>query len=369
VSKNISEIPYTELQERVKSLARVPENSKEKIRGVIQDVYLREIPSKFDWDFLWASSSLTSVAAHNLGTVSINTGTTALSFSNDAALTAQMTGRKISISGNPVVYDFTQTTGSDGTLKPSFEGATNATNASYKIYQPKYPLSKDFDRFPKGGGLYRWEGQQKRAIPEEPYQEGIENFQGSPSPTQEKVRVVEPNTAGVPQIEFRPAPSQARNYGYDYLRQVAPLTETSAGVATIAANGTAVTGNASCRFTDATTGDFFRISDFGKGQDSSWYRILAIQHDSSLTLATAFENSGATNANYCISKAPEFPNRLHPGVLYGAIRALTLDQTDQSFSIYQIKLAEVMSDAKRIHVSRVYSQKIPTIAEDYLYRR
>lgn len=367
MAKNTTKIPYTELQERVIELARVPENAKRKARGVIQDVYTREIPSKFDWNFLITSSGITTIEEYNTGTLSINTGDTTVTFGT-ATIDSSMNGRKLKISGNPVVYNFTMNTSTGGTLNPPFEGSTNATASSYSLFQPTYSLASDFDRFPKDGGLYKWEGGKPSLLEVVDYQEDIEDYSSSVSVPQ-RMRMTDEDTAGCQRVELNPPPSDSLNYGYDYIKQVPSMKETSAGTVTVSAKGTTVTG-VTTRFTDATTGDWFRVSDLGINEDSSWYKVLAIQHDSSLTLSTAFENSGASAAKYCISSAPEFPDRLHPGILYGGVRALTLDQTDESFGIYQVKLAETLSDAKRIHVTRVYSKSFKTVAsEDYLYRR
>jgi len=368
VAANIPEIPYTEIQERLLDIARISADAKIKARGVIQDVYSREIAAKFDWNFLFVSSGLTTIAEHKIGTVSINTGDTSLTFSSDAALTAAMTERKIKISGNDTVFDFTFTDSTGGTVNPSFEGNANASGASYTIFQPIYSLAQDFDRFPKLGGIYRWQGGRKQILSEEPYQEYVSNYQPSPS-TPEKVRIWGTDTAGAQRIEFRPGPNKSRNYGYDYIRQVAPLSETSDGLVTIDAGSTGVIGGTPCRFANATTNDFLRITDLGDRGDSMWYPVLNIAHDSSLTLGVAFANTAVSSANYVIAKAPELPPRLHPAVLFGSVRALTLDQTDESFIIYDQKMAEALSDAKRIHVSRVYDQQVHTIAEDFQYRR
>ena len=60
MSKNTSFIPYTEIVERVMSLGRVNPNAVEKVRGIVQDIYTRDIPTKWDWNFLYASSSITT---------------------------------------------------------------------------------------------------------------------------------------------------------------------------------------------------------------------------------------------------------------------------------------------------------------------
>jgi len=368
MSKNISQIPYREITERVRELARTPENTDEKVRGVIQDVFTREIPSKYDWTFLLASSGITTIDEYKTGNVSINTGSRSANFSSDVTLTAGMVGRKIKVSGNDTLYEITSFGGvTSATLLPSYEGETNASNQSYTIFQPIYALASDFDRFPKDGGIYKWSGGRKEILREEPYQEYNTNFSATPS-TPEKVRLAGTDTAGNQLFEFRPAPKDAKNYGYDYIRSLSPLSETSAGTVTIGADATLVTGHGSV-FTEARTGDWLRVDALGIGQDSSWYRVSLITNGTTLTLNTAFANTLVESANYVISRAPEYPIKVQQAVLWGSLRALAMDQNDQTGAFYHIRFAEVMSDAKRLYATRTYSQKIETVAEDFKYRR
>lgn len=366
MAKNIEFIPYTELQERILHLGRIPENSKGIVRGIIQDMYVRDIPSKYDWTFLFASSSIISIEEKKTGTCSVNTGSTTVSFSG-TTITTDMTGRKIKITGNDAVYDFTYLDSTGGTLNPPFTGDANASGNSYSIYQPKYALAGDFDRLPKDGGVYKWIGGRKEVLKEEYYQEYMDNYQASPGDP-ETIRLSDFDTAGCQTIEFRPAPSKEKVYGYDYLRTVKPLKESSDGTVTISANGTTVTGSTSCRFTEMNTGDYIRINAFGEGEDSSWYRVNNISHNSSMTIST-FANSGVTNTNYVISSIPQYPAKLQPAIMYGTLTQVAVDQNDDSIPLYNIKYAEVMSDSKRLYVTRTYSKQIPSLAEDYMYRR
>lgn len=368
MAKNISELPYTEIVERSMALGRVPENYISKVRGIAQDIYVREIPTKFDWNFLIAESSVTTTAEYKQGSVTLNTGATAAVFSSDVTLDASFTGRRVKVYGNDAVYGVSFSNTTAATLAPSFQGVNNASAASYTIFQPFYALATDFDRFLTDGGIDKWVSGKRETIREESYKEFADKRSSTPS-VPEVMRFYGTDTAGNSVIELMPPPRDARNYAYAYLRKLSPLTETTAGTVTVSARGTTITGDTSCRFTDATTGDWFRIRDFGTGQDSSWYRIIAIAHDSSMTLASQFANSGATNANYTISRAPEMPARMHPAVLYGTLRNILLDQADENAAFYNAKMAEVLSDGKRIYVSRPFSQQVHTIAEEYHYRR
>ena len=368
MSKNLHEIPFTEICERVLEITRTPSNMMGKIRGDVNEVYTVEIPVKFDWNFLIASTSIITTNQYVTGTVSATTGSTTLSFSSDVSLTASMTGSKIKISGNDVVYEMTFVNATSATITPSFQGISNASSTSYSIFSSVFTLPENFDRFPKNGGIYKWNGGQKTIIPEESYQEATSLFQASPTDNPEKVRLVGTDTAGRQQVEFRPAPKSAKVYGCDYLKKLQPLSETSAGTVTISASGTSVSGTSSCRFTESSIGDYIRINAFGVSQDSSWYRINSIANDSSLTIATAFVNSGVVSADYVISSVPKYPAKLHPGLIYGASRYVTVDQNDPNAALHIVRYAEVLSDGKRIYVTRVYNQTIDTIATEFRYR-
>ena len=93
MSKTTTEIPYVELIERGMSIGRVNPNAIEKFRGIVQDIYTRDIPTKHDWTFLFANSSIVTIEEYKTGTVSATTGNQVASFSSDAALTADMVGR------------------------------------------------------------------------------------------------------------------------------------------------------------------------------------------------------------------------------------------------------------------------------------
>lgn len=375
MSKTTVEVPYTEIVERVMSLGRVNANAIEKVRGIIQDIYTRDIPTKHDWNFLFASSSIVTTGEFKTGNASVNTGTRVVSFSTDAVMIDSMNGRKIKFSGNEVVYDITSfMTVSSLQILPEFQGSTNIANGGYSIFQPVYALASDFDRFPKDGGVYKWSGGSKEILSEEPYQEYAENYSGQPS-IPEKLRIVGLDTAGNTLIEFRPAPKDSRVYSYDYLARLSPMQETSTNlVRGISARGVAVALIGTTQYaeitTDTKTINYFRVDALGKGQDSQWYPILSYTGDSALTLRTVFANSAITSsANYTISQIPRIPTMLHPAILYGSLAHIMADQNDPNAVLYLSRYAQVLSDAKRIFVTRVYGQDIHGIHEEWDYRR
>ena len=374
MSKTVTEIPYTEMVERVVSLGRVNPNAIEKVRGIIQDIYTRDIPTKYDWTFLHATSAITSVEEYITGTVSVNTNSRIASFSSDATMVAEMSGRRIKFSGNSVVYDVSSfiTTRSLQLVTP-FQGPANITDGSYTIFQPIYALAPDFDRFPKDGGVFRWSGGNKERLPEEPFQEYADNFSGGPS-IPEKVRLVGIDTAGNQLIEFRPAPNKARVYSYEYLKRLSPMQETTASlIRAVSSGGTAVMLIGTNQFAEVSTAgriNYFRVNLFGKGQDSEWFPVLAYTGNSSFTLRTAFGNSAVTSsAGYTLSEAPQIPTMLHPAIMYGTLAHIMADQGDDNAELYLQRASQIIQEAKRLYASRTYSQDIHGIQEDWDYRR
>lgn len=170
MSKNISEIPITEIVERVKVLGRSGRATDAKIRGITQDIALREIPSKFDWNFMLVSSGLTTIAEYKDGTASINTGGSTVTFSASATITAAMVGRKFNVIGDGGIYEVTSMSSTTScTITPPYQATQNVSNQSYSIFQPIYALAGDFDRFPKPGGIYRQIGSEKKILEELQY--------------------------------------------------------------------------------------------------------------------------------------------------------------------------------------------------------
>lgn len=371
MSTNTSEIPFTEIVERTQKLARVGQDTLHKIRGVVNDVYLREIPAKFDWTFLIVGSSLTTNAEVHDGTVSMTTGDTTVVLTS-GTFPSNCVGWKIKFAGNDTAYDVSAYLSTTSlTINPALWGPQNLTSASYSLYRDIYPLAGNFDRFPKVGGVYRWAGGRKQILAEVQYANYVNDEYQSTAGQPNKTRLVGTNTAGIMEFEFVPAPKDAKVYGYDYVKQLKPLWETSAGTITsIGAGGTIVNASGANFTTVGTDGTYFlRVNELGVGSDSNWYRILSVQNDNQLTLATAFASTAITVATYTISRAPELPVRLHIGVVYGACRQLTIDQNDPNAQFYHVQYASVLSDAKRIYVSRPYSQEMDGIMTDYRYRR
>ena len=369
MAKNIEELPFTEIVERAAEIARERADKESYVRSVANDVYIREIPRKEDWNFFLVSSSLTVVPQYATGNVTATTGSNTVTFSSDVVLTASNNGMQLKISGNDYVYAFTFGNTTGGTITPPFSGSVNATAMPYALFQAYYSLANNFDRFPKNGGLVNYRGSTEEIIMELPYQEWASDYSSTPEDTPKKCRIIGVDTMGNALLEINPPSKSYKTMRYDYFYKPKIMRETTSGLVAIGSLGLTVTGDSNTQFTLATTGDYFRIDAFGTKGDSEWYRIGVINGNSSITLQTAFGLSGATSAGYTICSAPQMPYKMHPAILYGTILQLVADQDDPMFQSYNVKLAEVLSDGKRLYKSRIYNQQIHHLGEDWLYRR
>lgn len=370
MSKNLSELPFTELSERAAQIVRL-EGDDSRVRGAVNDQYVREIPRKEDWSFLVISSAITCTDDYTTGNASADTQGSIFTLSSDTAIDATFVGRKIKFASNANVYEVgTSVIGTTGgQMTPALSGSQNVRSSAYFISQPIYALARDFDRFPKNGGLLLYEGGRITAIPEVPIQEYYRDYTPTPGKPV-KCRLVNVGTDLLQRIELAPPPNDQFVLGYEYLQKLDPMRETTAGFVTIDAGSTSVIGSAgTTRFTEAQTGWYFRIDAFGTGDDSEWYRINAISTNSALTLATAFGLSGAGTSAYTISPVPKYPMKLQPAIMYGAIVTLMADQNDPTSQLYTTKYMEVVNDCRRLYKTRVYSQEIETVLEDFNYRR
>ena len=369
MSKNIDVIPFTELVERTSEIARERADVSPKIRGYVNDVYTREIARKWDWNFLLVGSTITTRQRYNTGTATANTGATTVTFSTDVSIDSSYTGSQLSLTGNDVIYDAIYQSATSVTIQPPISGNVNASSTSYNLFFPIYSLPSDFDRFPKNGGLANYLGGVQNVIQEVPFQEWGSYYSPTPSDTVERMRIIGVDTAGNQRIEVNPPPLNAKSYLTNYYQSLSPMLETTAGlIGNITSGGTNVIGDSNCRFLEATTGDYLRIDNLGKSNDSLWYRIIAIANNSNLTLQTAFASTGITSANYVICSSPQMPVKLHAAILYGSVLQTVTDQDDPLYAAYNLKLAEVLSDSKRLYVSRIYNQDIHHLGEQYLYR-
>lgn len=369
MGKLTTEKPFTELVERTREVARIDsDNDRSRARGAVNHAYTQKVPREEDWTVLLATSSIPCTPRYNTGLATATTQSTTVSFSG-AALTAAMTGRRIKFAEEGNVYAFTYVNASTGTISPQLSGTRNITGGAFDVFQPVYSLAADFERFKKESGPEYWTGGRPatvRCVDEYEFKRDYSAVPGIPS----ICRLVTSGTDGLQAIELSPPPKDAIHLPYEYLRKLAPLRESTAGVITIDAGSTVVVGSAgTTRFTEAQVGWYLRVDAHGTGEDSEWYRILGLTHNSSLTLQSAFGPVAATTAPYTLAAAPALPAMMHDAIWQSAVMSIAADQNDPLFKLYDAEYGKVISDAKRLYKSRQYNRHTESDLEDYNFRR
>src|SRR3990167_2989764 len=365
---NIRTLPFTEIVERASDLSRTNADSKQRIRGIVNEVYTLDIPKEYDWSFLKASSAISVLAEHKSGYASVTTQGTAVTLQSSNTISAAYTGRKVKFSGNANIYDFTFSNNTGGTISPPLSGITNISTGGYTIFQNIYTLPADFDRFPVNGGLLFYSAGQPKPLPELLDDDYYEQATASPASTPEYCRLVGYDTAGVRQVEVLPPPSQAYILLNEYIKTLPPMSENTMGTVVITSNQTAVIGTGTV-FTQMNTGDYLRFDPFGKGADSVWYQINAISSDTNLTLATNFRKDSSVSGSFVICSIPRMPYRFHDALIYGSLRKLLPDEKDPMLAYANAEYQKIILYNKNLEQSRHAKDDVELIAEDYQYRR
>lgn len=365
---NLRLLPFSEIVEVVLDKSRNNADSKQRIRGVVNEVYTLDIPKEYDWSFLKASSAISTIAEHKSGFASVTTQNTAVVLQSSNTISAAYTGRKIKFNGNANIYDFTFSQSTGGTVSPALSGITNVSTGGYTIFQNIYTLPADFDRFPVNGGLLFYSAGQPRPLPELLDDDYYEQAIASPTSTPENCRLVGYDTMGVRQFEVLPPPSQVYILLNEYIKVLPPMSENTMGTVVITSNQTAVTGTGTI-FTQMNTGDYLRFDAFGKGADSVWYQINAISSDTNLTLAANFRKDSSVSGSFTISSAPRMPYRFQDALIYGSLRKLLPDEKDPMLAYADKEYTKIIVYNKNLEQSRHAKDDVELIAENYQYRR
>jgi len=366
----IQTIPFIEIIERVRRLAREKASNEGVVRGIVNDIYTRDIPKEADWSYAKSQSALSCLAEQNTGVVSINTQSTACWFSSGLTLDSSYTGRKIKFNGNSNIYDLTFVASNSASINPPLSGLANIGSGGYTIFKDIFSLASDFDRFPVNGGLLYYSAGIPTPIPEKTDDDWYSSFYASPGVEPEMCRLIQPDTAGNAQVQINPPPQDPIVVQYEYLKGFKPMSFSTAGGTVVTSNNSLAVTGTSTYFTYMTTGDYFRIDNLGIADDSDWYRIATISSNTDMTLEKAFrtDTQGAFT-KFTISSAPEIPYRIQDAIIYGTMTRLLTDQNDKFFQLYQMKYENTIKDNKVLYANRMAKDDIDLIASDYNYRR
>jgi hypothetical protein len=169
----------------------------------------REILDQRDWMGLHADRILQTVAPHNAGSISLTSGSTAVT-GVGTAFTSAMTGRKIRATGGREWYTFTYVSPTSGTLDRPYEG-TSGTNLGYTIYQDTYTVAPEVKLVETMGG----QGPQTLE-----FLRRLDFLTGEPQLWAPGNDTDESNPPVLHTVELWPAPQSAFGIPYRYLTAV-----------------------------------------------------------------------------------------------------------------------------------------------------
>jgi len=360
--------PFSEIVERTQDLTRSNADTKQRIRGIVNDVYTTDITKEYDWSWLKASSAISCIAQFNTGVVTVSTQGTIVTMSGATTIDTTFTGRKIKFGDNPDVYDVTYLGTTGVTISPPLSGATNISDGTYTIFKNIFSLPGDFDRFPINGGLLSYQGGQPTPLPELMDDDYYAQVNASPTTIPDNCRMLGYDASGNLQVEIIPPPASAYILVEEYIKSLDPMKENTAGTIVMSSNSLVVTGTSTI-FNTMSAGDYVRADNFGKSTDSVWYRISAITSNTNMTLATVFRTDSSYTGAFTISSAPKMPSKLQSAIMWGAIMKILPDQKDPMFIMAKIEYERSIKDNKVMEQNRHSKDNVGLIAEDMEYRR
>jgi hypothetical protein len=352
-----STIPFTELYERVLTMARIDSpNNEDFAKGIVNDIYTRTLPRMEDWTPITTDSYVTMVPEYTTGTVTISAGSTSIT-GNSTVWTAAMTvdaGYKIKIAGNDNVYKFEYVSGTSGTLNMPLSGDTDLTQATYVIFKDEYTLAADFDRFLKNGSIYVYSGGRVRdIIKEAAHDVFITDFRPETSDRLKMAIISRTNSSGTRMVRLNPPPKKALVYPYEYIKRLNPMKEYFAGTVDATEASDTVTGTDTAWSGNVSAGDYFRIDGNGIGDSSKWYKIQSVDSNTQITLEDDFVELSETSSSYTISSAPTaFPTEFHEFILYDAVLTVVGEQSDSNIEGFAARRLEISQDLKKNYKSR-----------------
>ncbi len=355
----IGVIPFTELYERLLNLGRIDSpNNADYAKGIVNDSYTRTLTRVEDWQMIVLEDNLQMVDVEKAGTITAtvaSTSVTGVGTTFTSAMTAEE-GFKIKFTSNRDVYKFDFLTSTTGTITPSLSGPNGITAGNYVIFKDEYALASDHDRFLKNGSVYvKADGRLQDTIKEVPRDFFQEDFSASPQDPIRRVLQTRVNaTSGAKMLRVNPPPNnQSRNYPYEYIRKISPMSEYSTGTVAVTNANTAVTGTDTLWLSNVSAGDFFRVDANGIAESSIWYKIASVTNDTELVLESNYGEATEALLDYTASTSPkEFPSEFHEFILYDGLVIVGGEQGDPNVTGFSARRDEILSDLKKNYKSR-----------------
>jgi hypothetical protein len=350
-------IPFTELFERLMTLAKIDSfNNEDYAKGLINDAYTRALPGIGDWNCITKDAFLVMSAYYMTGTVACTAGSTLVT-GTGTAWTLAMTidnGWRIKFAGLNNVYEFTRTGDTSATINPPLEGSTDLTAQGYTLFRDEYALPADFDRFLRNGSIYVTQGGRLyNTIEELPRDKFRAQFFPDALDPIFRAMLTRVDSNGCRMVRLNPPPRTARVYPIDYIPKVAPMREYTVGTVAVVNGSMTVTGTNTLFVANCVAGSYFRVDTIGVGDSSKWYKILSVDSNTQLTLASVYEDAADSGVDYTVCTAPtSFPPEFHEFILYEAVSVAVASADDPNTQAMIGRRSDVLNRLNKNYKSR-----------------
>ena len=298
-----------------------------KYKRRVNDVYVRDIPSRFEWDWLHKTASLTLSARYNTGTVSLIQGSSAVAGTN-TIWTSAHTGMKFTVPSTNEVYTFTRTGATTGTITPTYLGVT-ASSLSYVIFQDTYTLADDFSKPTNEPGFYYdySQGRMKLKWRDDFYWYKHYTTNSSQFPTDWR-ECPDKTSTGLYQVQVTPPVDTARFLSYEYIKALPEMQEVLDTAKTGSTTTKVLTTNN--LYGKISVGQYLRVD-----VNAQWVKISVIDSDTTAgngitvdALITAPTNTQAIT----VCDVPDMPYQFQEALFYGACYLTATEQESKSTS-------------------------------------
>lgn len=351
----IAQIPFTKIYEDV--MLEVRENSteasvKNKYRRRVNDIYVRDLFAKNDFDFMSRISTITIPAGYTTGTASIAAGGTAVT-GVGTTWTTTMTGYKFRFFGNQDIYTFTYASATTGTIFPAFSGDTAISGGQYMIFQDTFSLAADYDRMVDPPGFYYDYYNARVTLLRKMTMEWYRLWSTVRSLFPMYYRPFGRSSDNLNwQVQFAPPILHSKFIYYEYIPTFSDMKEYTAGTAATTAGSAVVTGTATDFVNNIRAGDAFRKDLY----QSDWYLVASVDSPTQITLTAPYPITTSTLAYTC-SNIPQIPVSLQLAIFYGTCALSLQDQDNQAsaknyFALYTNAINEYQTIENKMKMGK-----------------
>jgi hypothetical protein len=326
---NLKEIPFTEVFERVQQQMRDTATGSDveaRYKGYVNDIYLRDLPSRYKFNFCKTSSTVTINASYSTSTASVGVSSKVVT-GTGTVWTSAMTGRKIYFTADSNnIYTFTYTGATSAAITPAYQGASAVTTGGYTIIDYDYSVGSTFVDG-EHTSIYYWTNSSKQYL-KRADEEWWKSHQSIVPGTVDRYRFFEEDSAGNEVFYITPPSDTSRILQVEHEKRLSSMTE-YVGNAAVALGSSAVTGSSTLFTANVAVGDYFRIDSKGSKANSKWYKITAVTSNTVLAITPTWQEASVTTAEaFTISKLPDIPYHIQDALIWGSCMLSAQDQGD-----------------------------------------